>query len=211
MARSSDKPSPTPAKERDSYLKRLYQRILAEADTRRGPAVLAIVSFTESSFFPIPPDPLLIALGLGNPRRAIPLALLTTVASVAGGLLGYMIGVWAFDTIGMAILDLFDAHETYDKVAESFNEIGFLAVLAAALTPIPYKVFTIAAGATGMPLTIFISASLLGRGTRFMAEGILVRIFGDQVKDFIDRWFGWLTIGALALGILGFVALKYLG
>ncbi len=199
----------SPAKE--GWLKRLYQRILDEADTRRGPAVLAAVSFAESSFFPIPPDPLLIALGLGNPKRAIPLALMTTVASVAGGLLGYVIGVWAFDTIGVAIIDFFNARETYDKVAESFLEIGFLAVLAAALTPIPYKVFTIAAGAAGMPLVIFISASLLGRGARFVGEGILIRIFGDQVKEFIDRWFGWLTLGALLLGILGFFALKFLG
>ena len=199
----------SPAKE--GWLKRLYQRILEEADTRRGPAVLAAVSFAESSFFPIPPDPLLIALGLGNPKRAIPLALMTTIASVAGGLLGYVIGVWAFDTIGVAIIDFFNARETYDKVAESFLEIGFLAVLAAALTPIPYKVFTIAAGAAGMPLVIFISASLLGRGVRFVGEGILIRIFGDQVKEFIDRWFGWLTFGALLLGILGFFALKFLG
>lgn len=199
----------TPAKE--GWLKRLYQRILDEADTRRGPAVLAAVSFAESSFFPIPPDPLLIALGLGNPKRAIPLALLTTVASVAGGLLGYVIGVWAFDTVGVAIIDFFNARETYDAVAESFLEIGFLAVLAAALTPIPYKVFTIAAGAAGMPLMIFISASLLGRGARFVGEGLLIRIFGDPMKEFIDRWFGWLTVGALVLGILGFVALKYLG
>ena len=199
----------SPAKE--GWLKRLYQRILKEADTRRGPAVLAAVSFAESSFFPIPPDPLLIALGLGNPKRAIPLALMTTIASVAGGLLGYVIGVWAFDTIGVAIIDFFNARETYDKVAESFLEIGFLAVLAAALTPIPYKVFTIAAGAAGMPLVIFISASLLGRGVRFVGEGILIRIFGDQVKEFIDRWFGWLTFGALLLGILGFFALKFLG
>ena len=211
MAESQEKTSPDESQGLGGYLKRLYQRILDEANTRRGPAVLAIVSFAESSFFPIPPDPLLIALGLGNPRRAIPLALMTTVASVAGGLLGYMIGVWAFDTIGMAILDFFNAHETYAKVADSFLEIGFLAVLAAALTPIPYKIFTIAAGAAGMPILIFISASLLGRGTRFLAEGILIRIFGDQVKEFIDRWFGWLTLGAFALGILGFVALKYLG
>ena len=115
------------------------------------------------------------------------------------------------DTIGVAIIDFFNARETYDKVAENFLEIGFLAVLAAALTPIPYKVFTIAAGAAGMPLVIFISASLLGRGARFVGEGILIRIFGDQVKEFIDRWFGWLTVGALLLGILGFFALKFLG
>ena len=206
----ADTQKPSTPQKREGYLKRLYHRILAEADTRRGPAVLAVVAFVESSFFPIPPDPLLIALGLGNPRRAIPLAILTTVASVAGGILGYVIGVWAFDTVGVAILDFFDAHDTYATVAESFIEIGFLAVLAAALTPIPYKVFTIAAGAAGMPLVIFISASLVGRGARFIGEGILIRIFGDQVKEFIDRWFGWLTLAALFLGILGFVAIKYL-
>ncbi len=211
MADSLEDPQPESPPEKEGLLKRLYRRILAEANTRRGPAVLAAVSFAESSFFPIPPDPLLIALGLGNPRRAIPLALLTTIASVAGGLLGYAIGGWAFDTIGIAILDLFDAHETFARVAESFIEIGFLAVLTAALTPIPYKVFTLAAGAAGMPLVIFVSASLIGRGARFLAEGALIHIFGDQVKDFIDRWFGWLTVAALIIGILGFFAIKYLG
>lgn len=193
----------------DSFLKRLYNRILAESETRRGPAVLATISFAESSFFPIPPDPLLIALGIGNPKRAIPLAVLTTLASVAGGWLGYAIGAWAFDSVGVAILDFFQAHEIFEEVREGFIDVGFIAVLAAALTPLPYKVFTIASGAAGMPLGIFTLASLAGRGIRFMAEGILIRIYGEKIKGFLERWFGWISIGALVMGVLGFVALKF--
>ena len=192
----------------DSFLKRLYNRILAESETRRGPAVLATVSFAESSFFPIPPDPLLIALGIGNPKRAIPLAVLTTLASVAGGWLGYAIGAWAFDSVGVAILDFFQAHEIFEEVREGFIDVGFIAVLAAALTPLPYKVFTIAAGAAGLPLAIFIPASIIGRGTRFIAEGILVWRYGEPIRDFIDRWFAALTIAAVILGVLGVTLLQ---
>ena len=139
------------------------------------PAVLATISFAESSFFPIPPDPLLIALGIGNPKRAIPLAVLTTLASVAGGWLGYAIGAWAFDSVGVAILDFFQAHEIFEEVREGFIDVGFIAVLAAALTPLPYKVFTIASGAAGMPLGIFTLASVAGRGIRCRTEGSVIR------------------------------------
>ncbi|MAW76995.1 MAG: cytochrome B [Planctomycetes bacterium] len=192
---------------RPSPLRRLYDLVLAEAETKRGPAVLAVVSFTESSFFPIPPDPLLIALGIGSPRRAIPLALLTTVMSVLGGILGYVIGAWMMESIGHSIISFFHAEQRFDQLVGQFKEIGFLAILAAALTPIPYKVFTIAAGFAGIPITVFIAASLIGRGARFLAEGILIRLYGARIQEFIDRWFGLVTILAVILGILGFLAL----
>ncbi len=194
-----------------SPLRRLYHAVLAEAETTRGPAVLAAVAFTESSFFPIPPDPLLIALGIGSPRRAIPLAILTTVMSVLGGILGYIIGAWMMDSIGQAIISFFGIEESFAHYQQAFVGIGFVAVLTAAVTPIPYKVFTIAAGAAGLPLAIFIPASIIGRGARFMAEGVLVRWYGDSIRDFIDRWFGLLTVAAVILGILGFIVLRQLG
>ena len=199
------KTSATPA---PSLLRRLYLRVLAEAETSRGPAVLAAVAFTESSFFPIPPDPLLIALGIGAPRRAIPLAILTTVMSVLGGLLGYAIGAWMMDTVGDSIIAFFGAQATFEEVKGGFLAYGFLSVVTAALTPIPYKIFTIAAGAAGLPLAIFIPASLIGRGTRFIAEGVLVWRYGEPIRDFIDRWFAALTIAALILGVLGVALLQ---
>ncbi|MDE0959688.1 MAG: VTT domain-containing protein [Planctomycetota bacterium] len=194
-----------------SLLKRLYLRILAEAETSRGPTVLAVVAFTESSFFPIPPDPLLIALGIGAPRRAIPLAILTTVMSVLGGLLGYAIGAWMMDTVGDPIIAFFSAQTSFEEVKMRFLEFGFLSVVTAALTPIPYKVITIAAGASGLPLAIFIPASIIGRGTRFIAEGILVWRYGESIRSFIDRWFATLTITAVILGLLGVALLRGYG
>jgi len=181
--------------------------VLAEAETKRGPAVLAVVSFTESSFFPIPPDPLLIALGIGSPRRAIPLALLTTVMSVLGGILGYFIGAWMMESIGNSIISFFHAEQRFEQLVVQFQGIGFLAILTAAVTPIPYKIFTIAAGFAGIPLPVFVTASVVGRGVRFLAQGILVHFYGDRIQQFIDRWFGLVTILALVLGVLGFLAL----
>jgi len=195
---------------RPSLLRRLYQRVLDEAETRRGPAVLAIVAFTESSFFPIPPDPLLIALGIGSPRRAIPLALLTTLMSVLGGLLGYAIGAWMWESVGISITQFLGMEEAVEETKLRFIDVGFLAVLAAALTPIPYKVVTIAAGAAMLPLSIFIPASVVGRGVRFMAEGILVRWYGERIGEFIDRWFGLVTTVALIVGVLGFLWIRTL-
>ncbi|MEC9476880.1 MAG: VTT domain-containing protein [Planctomycetota bacterium] len=190
-----------------SPLRRLYDLVLAEAETKRGPAVLAVVSFTESSFFPIPPDPLLIALGIGSPRRAIPLALLTTVMSVLGGILGYFIGAWMMESIGNSIISFFHAEQRFEQLVVQFHGIGFLAILTAAVTPLPYKIFTIAAGSAGIPLPVFVTASLIGRGVRFLAQGILVHFYGARIQQFIDRWFGLVTILALVLGVLGFLAL----
>lgn len=202
--------SPEVEPTRSSPLRKLYDLVLAESETKRGPAILALVSFTESSFFPIPPDPLLIALGIGSPRRAIPLAIMTTVMSVLGGILGYLIGAWMMESIGNSIISFFHAEERFAQLVDQFKGIGFLAILTAAFTPIPYKVFTIAAGFAGIALPIFIAASIVGRGVRFLAQGILIRIYGAEIQRFIDRWFGLLTILAVLLGILGFLALEQL-
>ncbi len=202
MTPSTDEPA------RPSLLRRLYDLILAEAETKRGPAILAGVAFTESSFFPIPPDPLLIALGIGSPRRAIPLALLTTAMSVLGAILGYAIGAWMMETIGTSIISFFGAEQRFEQLVEQFRGVGFLAILTAALTPIPYKIFTIAAGSAAIPLSVFITASIIGRGVRFLAIGILIRLYGAAIEQFIDRWFGVLSVLALILALLGFLAIS---
>ena len=191
-------------------LRRLYLWVLSWADTPYGTPALAIVSFCESSFFPIPPDPLLIALAIGRPARAVFFAIVCTIASVLGGLLGYAIGLWLMETVGDGIIAFFAFETHFQSVSETLKEIGFFAIVTAALTPIPYKVFTIAAGATGISIPIFIAASLLGRGVRFLAEGVLIRLYGETIRAFIDRWFNLISWLAVIVGILGFVALRWL-
>lgn len=209
-------PAPPPASEaapgvtRAGPLRRLYDWVLHWAHTRYGAPALAVVSFCESSFFPIPPDPLLIALGIGRPRRAVWYGVLCTLSSVAGGLLGYWIGAGLFDLFGERILALYGVEEKFTELSADFAEAGFIAVAVAALTPIPYKVFTIAAGAAHLSLPVFIGASLLGRGVRFIAEGWLVGRFGAPIRVFIDRWFPWIAWGLATVGVAGFLAVRLL-
>ena len=186
-------------------VRRLYDWVLHWAHTPYGAIALTLVSFFESSVFPIPPDPLLIALGISRPQRAMWYGLLCTAASVLGGLLGYAIGGILYESIGQGILELYGKEELFAAVSEKFTEAGFFAVLIAAFTPIPYKVFTIAAGVAGLPLSVFVSASLIGRGGRFLAVSWLVAHYGEPIRVFIDRWFTWLTWLFVLLGIGGVV------
>ncbi len=197
-------PPPTETIARPGPVRRLYDWVLHFAHTPYGAPALAIISFCESSFFPLPPDPLLIALGISRPKRALWYGLLCTIASVIGGVFGYMIGVFLFDTVGTRILEFYGLTDSYEALRTNFREAGFFAILIAALTPVPYKVFTIAAGVTRLPLPIFISASLLGRGLRFIAVGWLIGRYGEPVRAFIDRWFHWLAWGFVGLAIIGF-------
>lgn len=203
-----DGTSEVAAARRPGWLRRLYDWVLHWAHTPYGAPALAVISFCESSFFPIPPDPLLIAMGIARPRRAVAYAVLCTVASVLGGLLGYLIGALLYDTVGVQILKFYGKTETFEDLTVRFAEAGFFAVLIAALTPIPYKVFTIAAGVASLPLPIFVGASILGRGLRFVAEGWLIGRYGEPIQGFIDRWFPWLAWLFIVLGIAGFVLAK---
>ncbi|MGE3164985.1 MAG: YqaA family protein [Planctomycetota bacterium] len=189
-------------------MRRLYDWVLSWAETRYGTPALALVSFTESSFFPIPPDPLLMALSLGRPKRSAVYATICTVASVLGGLLGYWIGLEAFEYVGRPIVDFYGKHDIYQGLQAKFTEYGFLTILTVALTPIPYKVFTIAAGSFHLDLPTFIAASILGRGLRFYAVGILIQCFGEPIRAFIDRYFEWLAVLFTVLLITGFLVLK---
>lgn len=202
-ATQSSAPAP-----RKGILRRLYQWVLSWADTRYGVPALGLVSFTESSFFPIPPDPLLMALCLGRPRRSIGYATLCTVASVLGGLLGYWIGLAAFDLLGRPIVEFYGKEELYQGLQTKFAEYGFLTILTVALTPIPYKVFTIAAGSFQLDLTTFVLASILGRGLRFYAVGLLIQWFGEPIRIFIDRYFEWLAVLFTVMLIAGFLIIK---
>ena len=193
---------------RSGIVRRLYDWVLHWAHTPYGAPALFLISFCESSFFPIPPDPLLLAMGISRPRRAIWYGVLCTIASVLGGLLGYAIGVYLYDAIGVPILEAYGLVEKFEELKGDFTQAGFIAVLIAALTPVPYKVFTIASGGAALSLPIFISASLLGRGLRFITEAWLVGRFGEPIRGFIDRWFTWLAWGFIVLGVGGFLLVK---
>ncbi|MCB2015833.1 MAG: YqaA family protein [Sphingobium sp.] len=192
-------------------LTRLYQWMLAKAAHRHADRWLAVISFMESSFFPIPPDVLLAPMCLSQPKRAFYYAFVCTAASVLGALLGYAIGYFLFDTIGQAILDFYGLGDKFSAFSDNFNEQGWLIVFLAGFTPLPFKVITIAAGVTAMPLYVLIGASIVSRGARFFLEAALLWKFGEPMKRLIDRHFGLITtIGGILL-VGGFIALRYLG
>jgi len=186
-----------------------YDWVLSWADRPGGPWALAGISFAESSFFPIPPDILLIPLCLSKPRRAFWYAGLCTVASVLGGMLGYLIGRVFFESIGGPIVDFYGLTEGFDRVGALYAAWAALAVAGAGFTPIPYKVFTIAAGLFEINFPVFVAASFLGRGGRFFLVAGLLRLFGEPMKEFVDRYFNWLTVALAVLFVGGFAVIKF--
>ena len=191
-------------------LKRLYEWTLEKAGHPKAERWLAGISFVESSFFPIPPDVMLLPMCLARPERALRYALICTIASVVGALLGYAIGYFLFETVGQAILNLYGLGEEFDGFASAFNDQGWLIVLLAGFTPLPFKVITIAAGATAMPLHVLIFAAIIARGARFFLVAILLWKFGEPMKAFIDKYFAILTVLAGILLVGGFIALRYI-
>jgi len=191
-------------------LRRLYNWTLSWANTKYGIIALFAIAFAESSFFPIPPDILLIALCLSLPTRAFWYALICSIGSILGGMFGYIIGFMLYDAIGARIISALGYQAYFETVGQLFAENAFLAILGAAFTPIPYKVFTIAAGFWKINLITFISASLIGRSARFFLVAGLIYYFGERIRSFIDKYFNILTIVFFVLLILGFVVIKYL-
>ncbi|MGD8397033.1 MAG: YqaA family protein [Candidatus Eiseniibacteriota bacterium] len=194
-----------------SWLRRLYDWVLHWAETPYGVPALAVLAFAESSFFPVPPDVLLIALGISIPRRALRYALVCTVASVVGGMLGYAIGHYGYGLVGARIVDFYHGAPVMEQVRVWYDQYGFLGVLIAAVTPIPYKVFTIASGVFDFHFGTFLAASVIGRSLRFFAVAGLIRVFGAPIKSFIDRYFNLLAILFVVLLVAGFAAVKLLG
>lgn len=196
---------------RPSVFRRLYDWVLSWAETRHGPAALGVLSFAESSFFPIPPDPLLMALALGAPKRALHFAMICSVASVVGGMAGYAIG-WGF---WAALDDFFFSYvpgvtpEAFESVRALYERWDFWAVFIAGFTPIPYKVFTLSSGVFGISLPVFIVASILSRSLRFFLIAGLIFFFGPGIQSFIDRYFDRLIWLFLALLIGGFLVLEF--
>ena len=191
-------------------LRSLYERTLAAAAHRHATGWLALVSFIESSVFPIPPDVMLIPMVLADRARWIRIATVCTLASVAGGVAGYAIGLFLFDTIGQALLDFYGYASKFATFGEMYNEWGAWIVFGAGVTPFPYKVITIASGVTRLDLLVFVVASVLARGLRFFIVCGLLWKFGPTIRGFLEKHLGPLTVVFFVLLIGGFVALKYL-
>ena len=182
----------------------LYDRVLSWSAHPKAPAYLGTLSFAESSFFPIPPDVMLAPMSLAKPRRAMAYAALCTVASVLGGLFGYLIGRLAFASVEGWLMASRWAPAFEDAVA-AFDQYGFWAILLAGFSPIPYKVFTISAGVVGMPVIPFIVGSLAGRGGRFFLVAGLIRLGGEAFAEKLRGWvdlLGWITVGLVIVGLI---------
>jgi len=190
--------------------RRLYDWILHWANTPYGIPALFILAFAESSFFPIPPDVLLIVLAIGATAKSFRFASICTAGSVLGGMLGYYIGMMFFELLGYKILDFYGFLDKFALVKEMYLRYDVWFVGIAGFTPIPYKVFTIAAGTFGMNFPVFIVVSAVSRGARFFIVSALIWKFGKNIKDFIDRYFNILSAAFVVLLILGFVVVKLL-
>lgn len=190
-------------------LRSLYDWVLHWADTPYGVPALFVLAFAESSFFPVPPDVLLIALAIAIPKRAFRYATVCSVASIIGGMLGYLLGLQFYELIGAKIIEFYGYHEQYQSVANLYQEYGTWAVFVAGLTPIPYKVFTIASGAFHFPFVKFLLASIFSRSLRFFAVSALIWVFGPKIKSFIDKYFNLVVIAFTVLLIGGFLVIKY--
>lgn len=190
---------------------KLYKWVLSWANSRYSIPALFTLAFTEASCFPIPPDVLLISLCVSKPKKALLYSLITTLGSVSGGICGYFIGmkIWEYTSnFFFAYIPGF-APEGFNYVKEIYSNNAFLAVFVSGFTPIPYKVFTIAAGVCKISFIVFIISSVLGRGLRFFIVGTLIKIFGEPVKNFINKYFNLLTILFTILLIAGFLILKF--
>lgn len=190
-------------------LRRLYDRVLALAADRRAPVWLGAVSFAESSFFPVPPDALLVPMALARPDRAYRLALICTLASVAGGVLGYVIGYALYDLLAEPLVRFYRYEAAMQSFKERFNEWGLWVILIKGLTPIPYKIVTITSGVTQFNFGVFILASIVTRGARFFLLAALIRQYGAPVQAFIERRLMLVTTASAAAVVLGVVLLKY--
>lgn len=191
-------------------LRRLYDWTMAFAAGRHAEKALAAVSFAESSFFPIPPDLLLIPMVLAERAKALRFAVLCTVASVIGGIAGYLIGAFLFEQLARPILEFYGYGDRFEVFASWYNEWGAWIVFTAGLTPFPYKVITIASGATGLDFLVFIVASVASRGIRFFVVAGLLYWIGPPIRTFIEKRLGLVFTVFVVILLGGFVAIRYL-
>jgi membrane protein YqaA with SNARE-associated domain len=202
--------SPEPGGQEGLRMQRMYDWMMGLAGSKRAPHALFGVSFIESSFFPIPPDLMLIPMVLADRRKAWWYATLATVGSVLGGLLGYAIGYYLLDTVGQPVIRFYGLAQKFDQAATWFNENGVWVLIAKGMTPIPYKLLTITAGAVKMNLAAFVAASIIARAMRFYLVAGLLYFFGEPIKAFIEKRLTLVTTAFVVLLVGGFVAVKYL-
>ena len=196
---------------RRNWVRRMYDWVLHWAETPSGPTALAALSAAEASFFPIPPDPLLMALCLGAIKKSFRFAAITTAASVLGGIIGYFLGAGAWQ----ALEGFFYAYvpgvtpDAFEGIRAFYDKWDFWAVFLAGLTPIPYKVFTLSAGVFSINFPVFVLASILSRGLRFFAEAALIYHYGPPITRFIDRYFNLLAGLFGILLVVGFMVIEF--
>ena len=192
------------------FIHLLYNWTMQLANNPRAIWLLGFVSFIEAIFFPIPPDVLLIPMILANIKRAWLYAFVTTITSVIGGLAGYAIGYLAYEQIAEPLLLSLGKQAAMSLFSSSINENGFLIVLTAGISPIPFKVVSVMSGFTQMPVFVFLLSALLGRATRFFVVATLLKYYGETIKSFIETYLGWLFLFFIALIVLGTVGLDFL-
>lgn len=192
-------------------LRRLYDWTMAKASHPHATWWLAAFCFMEASFFPVPPHPLLGLMCLAEPKKAIRFAIIATIASVAGGLLGYAIGHFAYEAFGETLLRALGLADSFPKAACYLREYGAEILIVKGATPIPFKLLTITAGFIGMNLLVFIGASIISRSISFLIVGVLFRMFGAPIKAVIDKHLGKVTAAFAIAVVAGFLAIAFLG
>lgn len=191
-------------------IRQAYAWVVGWADKPSSEKALGGIAFAESSFFPIPPDPLLIALTIAKPKKYIRFATITTLSSIAGGILGYFIGVALFESVGQWVIDTYHLESEFAYIETRYAASAFIAIFTAAFTPIPYKLITISAGVFGVNFIVFILASILGRGLRFFLVATLMHHFGARYKDKIEKYIDILGILFILLLVGGIYVVKQL-
>ncbi|MGE4385308.1 MAG: YqaA family protein [Endomicrobiaceae bacterium] len=191
------------------YSKRLYDWTINWAKTKYAEYALFFISFAESSFFPVPPDVLLIPMVIANRKKWFKTALICSAGSILGALLGYFIGYELFELIGTKIVKIYDLQAVITMLSQKYSEHAFITIFTAAFTPIPFKAITITAGLFKISIISLIVAAAVGRSARFFLVAGLIRIYGEKIQTFIDKYFNLLTIVFLILLVGGFILLKY--
>jgi membrane protein YqaA with SNARE-associated domain len=192
------------------FIRFLYNWTMEQANKPKAIWLLGFVGFIEAIFFPIPPDVLLIPMILANIKKAWLYALVTTISSVLGGLVGYYIGFLAYAQIAEPLLVGLGKQPAMNLFSNSINENGFMIVLTAGISPIPFKVVSIMSGFTQMPIYVFLVSALLGRATRFFVVATLLKHYGETIKSFIETYLGWLFLFFMVLIVVGTVGLDFL-
>ena len=188
----------------ESPMKRLYRWTLHLAEKPYAPWALGVIAFAESSFFPVPPDVILIPMSLAKPRRAWIYALICTLGSVAGALLGYALGALLFETVGQWLIHLYGYGARVAELKTMFAQWGWAVILLKGLTPIPFKIVTITSGLLGYNLPLFVLLCLVTRGARFFVLALLLNTFGETIKRVLERYFGAFVVGLVVLVLVGF-------